>query len=492
MYENGVGDTGFSCCFLAFFWAIKHPFYREGNAIFVQIFSEMKFLIVSTLFFVIACRKKQDVPQEPPPILYTAPKIDSSNFRLGNLEKGTLDTFTLNYNRPVTVNYIRLLSELCLPNLRWNVEGGGKTVKFFDLLCGRLTEDFKFEISVKDSTGKDKMDSVTFSYYYKKTDIPGIVHQLKVSFDNKFCWVVAHDPNKLYCFGIEDTSYRREYNLPFKPGRFAFNRQNQRMYLLPYFYNISNLDRIYVFNPVSGVIEKTITVSKDLYDDPLNRIVISNIDFGANGYGVINTGTVETGPSRWRIIDSRANDTIYAHPEWIASLSGGNSNFREFTSIQPNYNGTKIYMQAINAYPRAGILDCQTKALTELTYASSNHGHYIIPSKSHDKLFVASFSFQAILTGNASWGTYSTFDNRYSETADFSYKPGEQDVVYYRGRNFSYDFSVLDYANSRILTRINVRPDFTNINATTDGKYIIVKSGNGICFLKTEMIYRSM
>ncbi len=149
-------------------------------------------------------------------------------------------------------------------------------------------------------------------------------------------------------------------------------------------------------------------------------------------------------------------------------------------------------MQAINAYPRAGLLDCVTQTLTELTLASGNPNHYLIPSKSHDKLFVASFSFQSILTGNASWSNYSTFDDRFSETADFSYKPGEQDVIYYRGRRSSYDFSVIDYANSQILTRINVRPDFKNINATTDGKYIIVTSGGGIYFLKTEMIYKSI
>lgn len=451
----------------------------------------MRILALIILLLFISCRKKEDAPPVPPPVVYTAPKIDSSSYRLGNLEKSTLDTFILHYNRAVSVNYIRLLSDFCLPDLRWSVSTNGKTIKFYNLLCGRLAEDFRFEISVKDSTGRNKIDSINFSFYFRKIAVAGQVQQIRLSFDNKFCWSIFYDSAKLFCHGIEDSSYRREYNLPFRPWRFAFNRQNQKIYLVPYPFTGTEMNKVYVFNPSNGVIEKTITLLKDQYDDLQKRLIIYNIDFGANGYGVLNTGTVETGFSRWRIIDSRINDTIYAHPEWIASLGAGNSNFREFATIQPNYNGSKIYMQAINAYPRAGILDCQTKTLTELTLASGNPSHYLIPSKTHDKLFVASFSYQSILTGNSAWSNYSTFDNRYSETADFSYKPGEQDVIYYRGRNYSYDFSVLDYANSKILTTINVRPDFKNINATTDGKYIIVSSGGGIYFLTTEMIYKS-
>jgi len=444
------------------------------------------------LLFVLSCRKNEEnQPSPPPPVAYTAPKIDSSSFRLGNLEKGTLDTFVLHYNRAVSVNFIRLLSAFCLPDMRWSVSANGKTVKFYNLLCGRLAEDFTFEISVKDSTQQIKTDSVTFSYYFKKIAVAAQMQQMYISPDNKFCWAILYDSAKLYCYGIEDTSYRRTYNLPFRPWRFAFNLQNQKIYFVPYPFTGTEMNKVYVFNPANGAIDKTITLIKDTYDDPLKRVLIYNIGFGSNGYGVLNTGTMEAGFSRWRIIDSRINDSVYAHPAWIASISGGNSNFREFASIQPNYNGTKIYMQAINAYPRAGLLDCVTQNLTELTLASGNPSHYLIPSKSHDKLFVASFSFQSILTSNTLWSNYSTFDNRYSETADFSYKPGEQDVIYYRGRSGSYDFSVLDYANSRILTRINVRPDFHNINATTDGKYIIVSSGGGIYFLKTAMIYQS-
>jgi hypothetical protein len=438
------------------------------------------------------CRKNDDTQPAPPLVIPIVPKIDSSSFRLGNLEKSTLDTFTVHYNKAVSVNYIRLLSAFCSPDLRWSVSANGKTVKFYNLLCGRLAEDFLFEVRVNDSTGNIKVDTINFSYYFKKIAVTEQIQQMNISVDNKFCWAIIYDSSKLYCYGIEDTSYRREYYLPFKPWRFAFNRQNQKIYFVPYPFTGAEMNKVYVFNPASGAIDKTITLMKDSYDDPLKRVIIYNIGFGENGYGVLNTGTVEAGFSRWRIIDSRINDSIYAHPDWIASLGGGNSNFREFATIQPNYNGSKIYMQAINAYPRAGILDCYTKTLTELTLASGNPSHYLIPSKSHDKLFVASFSFQSILTGNTSWSNYSTFDNRFSETADFSYKLGEQDIVYYRGRRSSYDFSVLDYANSQVLTRINVRPDFKNINATTDGKYIIVTSGGGIYFLKTAMIYQSI
>jgi hypothetical protein len=446
------------------------------------------------LFFglLTGCRKKdQDLPGTPPAPPIIPIKVDSSSFTIGNRENNVLDTFVVHYNKPVTINYVLLLSNTCSPNLEWTTVNNGRTVKFYKLLCGRLGEDFKFEISVRDNDGKTKLDSVQFSYYARKLPIEGDIQQYMISPDNKFCWVTTtSNPNRFYITGIENSANDRVYPLSFRPGRFTLNTYNQKLYFLNYPFYTINTDRYYVMNPATGVIEKTVTLQRDQYDDPLKQNNLYDLAFGANGYGVINTGTIETGPSRWRIIDSRYNDTTYAHPEWIAADNGGNTFFREFVTVQPNYNKSKIYLRMQYAFPRAGVLDCATGTLTELVYPSTNPSHYIVPSKTQDKLFIAGYAFQAILQ-NGGINSYSQYDNRYSETADFSYRAGDQDIIYYRSRDFSYEFLILDYLHAKVLMKTNVRPDFNMINASTDGKYILALSGGGLYLFTTDFFYKN-
>jgi hypothetical protein len=319
-----------------------------------------------------------------------------------------------------------------------------------------------------------------------------LIHYFITS-DNKFCWISTQAPDRLYCYGIDDSTYKRVYDLPFKPGKILINPYNQKLYVLNYFAFITNTDKIYVMEPATGKIEKTITIAKDIYDNPQKRITVSDIAFGFNGYGIINTSTIETGPARWRIIDSRFNDTIYAHPEWIATFTGtSNRALKELFNFNENYNRTRIYMKQPYSQPRGAYIDCNSGLVSEITYSyllSNPPNHYIISSKNQEKLFVASYGFQGILS-NGNWSNYSQFDNRYSETADFSYRPGEDDIVYYRSRDYSYEFIILDYRNSKVLMKTNVPPAFNKINATSDGKYIIAIGEGGIFIYDTSLLYR--
>ncbi|OSZ81166.1 hypothetical protein CAP36_08000 [Chitinophagaceae bacterium IBVUCB2] len=437
-----------------------------------------------------SCSKKGNVDQLPPPPPPFRIQLDSSSFTIGNSEKNVLDTFVLHYNKPVTVNSILLISNICLPDIGRMIINNGRTVKFYNLLCAFLGRDYKFQVSVKDDVGQIQIDTVKFSYYNRRFPIEGQIMHYSISADNKFIWATTANPNRIVCMDIEDTTFKKIFDLSFKPRKFLLNPINQKFYILPYPFNEPNKDRIYIFNPLTGNIEKVLTVTKDIYDNPATQIEVYDLEFGFNGYGVINSGTFESSPSRWRIIDSRFNDSIYAHPEWIASNNGtGNTFYKEFASLQKNYNGTKIYMQMRFAFPRAGVLDCVNSNLTTLVFASSNPNHYIVPSKAEDKLFVASYGFQAIYN-NGQWGNSSDFDNRTSETAEFSYRQDDNDVIYYRNQDNSYEFVVLDYGLQKVISRKNVLPDFSKINATTDGKYILAQTDGGLYLWYTNIFYK--
>ncbi|MBK7289593.1 MAG: hypothetical protein IPI78_04720 [Chitinophagaceae bacterium] len=160
-----------------------------------------------------------------------------------------------------------------------------------------------------------------------------------------------------------------------------------------------------------------------------------------------------------------------------------------------NYNKTKIYMNREYSLGRGAVLDCDNQRMTELNYPSSNPNHYTVPSKKEDKLFVASYLYQGII-GTNSPSYNSQFDNRYSNTADFSYRPNDQNIIYYRGREFStdYEFMVLDYNNGNVLMRTNVSSEFEKINATTNGRYVLALVGNpgnnNLFVFNTDIFYR--
>ena len=447
-------------------------------------------LIIFLLGTVLSCSKK-DKPDPPPsPPSPTPITLLNSSFTLGNREKNVLDTFVLNYNKAITVNYILLISNTCLPDLEKTVTNNGTTVKFYNLLCAWLGRDYSFQISVKDNAGQTKIDTVSFSYYQRKLPVEGEIMQYSITADNRFAWITTAKPNRIICLGIEDSSYKRSYDLGFQPYKFVLNPQNQKFYILPYPHYQPNVDRIYVMNPSNGVIEKTIILSPDNFDNPTYHYRIYDIEIGQNGYGVINTGQQEYGANRWRIIDSRYNDTIYAHSEWVAAhLGTGNYYLQEFSRLHINHDRSKIFMQSIYARPRAGVVDCNSGLVTDLVFANTNPNHYLITSRTEDKFFAAGFAYQSIYS-TGSWGSYTSFDNRYSDYATFSYHAGDKDVIYYRSRDYSYELLLLDYFNQKILCRTNVSPDFSLIQATTDGKYMLAVTGGGLYLWNTDIFYK--
>ncbi|HWI93650.1 MAG TPA: hypothetical protein VNT20_20355 [Flavisolibacter sp.] len=457
-----------------------------------MVYNRFLFIVTCVLVvFFASCKKKDpvpDIPTPPPLPPYNSIQLEASSFTLGNLEKNILDSFVLHYNKPVSVSHIMLLG-LCLPDLKWTSVDSGKIIKFYGLLCGRLGEDYSFEVKVHDIEGKTSMDTVNFSYYYRKFATQGEIMNYMISDDNNYVWVCTNSPDRIYRFGIADSNDKKVFDLNFKPFKIVLNPYNQKFYVLNYPHYNTNVDKVFVMDPVSGQIERSITVNKDRYDDPQKQIKVYDLAFGANGYGVINTGTVEYSSSgRWRIIDSRYNDTIYAHPEWVNSIGGGPGPYYEVVSLQPNYNKSKIYMRFPYAMPRAAVMDVTNGTLSLLVYPDTNPNHYLVPSKTTDQLFIASYAYQAIV-GPRSSQNYSQFDDRYSETADFSYRTGESNIMYYRSRDYEYNFNILDYKEARIRMTTNVGPNFNKISATTDGKYILAVNNNGLTLFQTKWFY---
>jgi len=65
-------------------------------------------LLFSLLFFtsIVGCKKNDDLNNQQQSPEYSPIKLESSSFRLGNLEKQVLDTFVLQFNKSITVDHI--------------------------------------------------------------------------------------------------------------------------------------------------------------------------------------------------------------------------------------------------------------------------------------------------------------------------------------------------------------------------------------------------
>jgi hypothetical protein len=154
--------------------------------------SRILFPCIVFVLLLAGCKKKDAEIQQPPPPPYTPIVLISSSFTLGNKEKGILDTFYLQFNKPVQVTQLELVSDFCLPELKVTIDSN--TVKFYNLLCAMLGKDYKFRFTVKDKEGKAYVDSVKFSYYTRKLPVEGTRSHFMIAEDNKFCWVTAREP----------------------------------------------------------------------------------------------------------------------------------------------------------------------------------------------------------------------------------------------------------------------------------------------------------
>lgn len=474
---------------------MKHLCLFEGIIIFTYNCSVLKktVLIISAFLFFFGCKKSdQIVPSQPPPSsVYDSIKVTGTNYILGNREKNIPDSFIVQYNKKIIVNYVLLKSQFCLPDIKREVSGNGTTVKFYNIICSGLGSEYTFEISVTDNSGVTKIDSVNYKCYNRKLAIDADIQSYFVTGDNKYCWMLTTNPSQLLQIDIENTLILKKIPLNFTPAKAVLNEQNNRLYILRSVSDYVFPHQIFVMNPASGLIEKTIPVLPDQYDHPQGQHVYAyDINFARNGYGVLLIGEVQNSALRWKVIDSQLNDSVYIHPEWLNTHNGtGNPKFGEFQSAYANYDKTKILMPEVYGSARLGELDYLTHSLVEVVppNAGTYYSNFITPNKINNSVFFGTVRAQFILSGNAILGYQSSFDLGFERSADFTYLAGDEQNIYFLIRP---DFYVLDYKNGKTLMSTRVAYELHDVNATTNGKYIIFAGNRQLFIFDTPIFYR--
>lgn len=426
-----------------------------------------------------------DTPVSPP-----ANQEDTTKFALinhyytpGNLEAGGLDTFTLEFNRTVKVTNILLVNNPCSPNLKYNVTNGGNVVKFYNFLCGGLGEQYAFQYSITDTLGNQLIDTATFNCYTRKISLKGSPVNYFISDDNKFCWVITNSPNQILCLGISDTTIKKSYDLSFEPRNAVYNYYNNRIYIFSSPGDFSHREYIYVMNPENGKIEKTLQIPYDFSNKPL---FAESLAFGSNGFGIViceNDNSSET----WLMIDSKQNDSMY--------VDSVNYYLYSFRRLYTNFDKTKIIALQQDGNCRFGIIDCFSHSITELSTPVSPvcYNSYIAVNKMKDQFFVVNLQTtgygQFIISNNTMTGADTNFDAYNGSEADFSYRPGENNYIYYFD---SHVFGIVDYNTGNVLMNTDFAYNLKKIVATTDGKYIVCTDINSIVFFDTKIFYQNL
>jgi hypothetical protein len=431
-----------------------------------------------------ACKKTggPDLPVVPTPVVSDSLRLITYSYKPGNMEHGALDTFNLFFNHSVTINSIQYMNSGCLPDFRFNTTDGGKTVQFYNFLCGGLGNDYTFKYIVTDSAGKQHSDTVNFRCYTRKIDFTGTLSSYFISKDNQYCWVLTASPNQMVQVGIADTGYRKTIPLSFVPIKAVFNYDNNKIYILPGDY--VHRDSVYVMEPSTGSIVKQLFIPRIFGREEFGE----DLAFGANGYGMLQIADDNYNPG-WLVIDSRNNDTLYHHPSLVAGYSI--PGLFSFTMCYPNFDGSKVIGLETGGSCRLVVLDCNTHELSELAFppSPSSYSSYFLPNKLKDQLFMVNLQSngdgQFFVSGGSIIGT-SNFDAYGGSEADFSYRANENNYIYYFDNHV---FGVVNYAGGKVLSMYGFELNMDKIKGTTDGRYLISRRINSLVLFDTGIFY---
>jgi hypothetical protein len=439
---------------------------------------------------IIGCKKDNptagvpNTPADTPHVRHpdtTKLALTNHYYTPGNLYVGGMDTFTLEFNQPVKINYVSYLNSGCLPDFKYDSSNSKNVIKFYNFLCGGLGKEYSFKYSITDTLGNQLIDSTTFFCYTRKIPLEGSLRDYFITDDNKFCWVVTNSPNQIVCLGIEDTTFKKSYNLDFTPWKAFYNYFNNRIYILAA--DLTTRKYIYVMNPGNGQIEKTIQMPSD---NTNKQLFATDVAFGINGFGVI-TASNEYSDGAWVVIDSKQNDSIY-----MDSLDYG---LYGFLSATTNYDKTKIIARQMGGNCRFGIIDCFTHSISILSTPASPvcYNSYITVNKLKDQIFVVNLQTtgygQFMISNDIIVGSDTNFDAYNGSEADFSYRPGENNYIYYFDNHV---FGIVNYNSGNVLMNTDFAYNLSNIASTTDGKYILCTDTNSIILFDTNIFYQNL
>lgn len=402
-----------------------------------------------------------------------APQIVAVYGRIGNKESNVADSVVVEFNLPISIKSIQAKTNLCLSDIRSKVSGSRLS---FSYECASLGGNYDFTITLRDAANNTCSLDMSVPFFKIKKDFDGWIQDYVLSSDNQWIWAVTQFPNQFLQIAVSDLSISKSFPLPVKPNSLTFNNYSNK-------FNIFSMDKncygcggnvLYALDPENGDMTEVTIVPIPGYDHPIYPAIFPwSMSMFQNGLGVLITAD-ESGNSKSRYIDASRRDTTYVKDDAVGH--------NEYNVSCMNFDKSLIYLRGpsrpsdIDIMSESGDIQVFKSPFTQPPYFGLPH--FIVPNKLDNRVYVVQLYEQFISDMKNSSTKTSFIDTRaeYSASADFSYRPGDEQIVYY---SMDGSFQVLDYANTftRLSADVDVR--LSQLNATTDGKLLIGVINNG-------------
>jgi hypothetical protein len=261
-------------------------------------------------------------------------------------------------------------------------------------------------------------------------------------------------------------------------SRFTINPYNGLVYVY------GGKSNIYIVDLQYGKVLRTISV---MADDPLLINIPYDLGFTTSGYGIVLLGSNECSALLWKVIDSSKGDIIYPYEK---------TNHSSPKRVYSNFDKSKLLITDMWGGCDIYRIDGNTHDYERIIPSSITRGVFITPNKMNDRIYFGQLYDQFIMAENKTLSKISFLDNRSDAGADFSYRPGEEDYIYYWDDHY---FRLLDYSTATTLFSSEVEFGLRSSGAesdrqlasTSDGKYLIVNCG-ALYMFKTEDFYHNL
>lgn len=406
---------------------------------------------------------------------------------IGNEELALPDSFMLAFNKPVLIESVTSGSSYCLSDINTR-QSADKNIVYFSYACAELGGDYSFSIKVKDFDGNVFYQTVSIPMYSTKFTISGYATDFILLNNDTEILISTYKPNdgKIYRYSLVSGGLIKTYDLSklVSPVRMALNPYNSKVYIigadpktspnmgvLDPTYFVSDIPSIFTLDLKTDQIEHAVTIKPDRSDDPYPYLIPHRIAFTSSGFGVVILIDKISSGFKWKVIDSTHKDSLYNHDK------SKMFNYSEFNNVHANFDHSKLYLIKPWGQGSYGVFHSYNKDMSLLIPNYNSLSVEITPNRKIDRVYFRHIYDQFIGGQNGYQSAISYLDTRQAGKADFSYRNGEETIVYScEAQSFlgsPNKFRVLDYSNGTTLLKCDLIDGLHNFSSTIDGKWAV-------------------
>ena len=436
-------------------------------------------------------------------------KLIKASGIIGNEELALPDSFKLEFNKPIIIESVTSSSSYCLSdiNTRQSVD---KQIVYFSYACAELGGDYTFSIKVKDFDGNLFYQTMSIPMYSTKFMISGYATDFILLNNDTEILISTYKPNdgKIYRYSLVSGVLIKTYDLSklVSPVRMALNPYNSKVYIigadpntspnmgvLDPSYFVSDIPSIFTLDLKTDKIEHAVTIKPDQSGDPYPYIIPHRIAFTSSGFGVVILIDKTSSGYKWKVIDSAHKDSLYNHEK------SKMFNYTEFNNVYANFDHSKLYLTMPWGQGSYGVFNSYNKDISLFIPNSNSLSVEITPNRKTDRIYFRNIYDQFIGAQNGYKSAISYLDTRQAGKADFSYRNGEEMIIYScEAQSFfgsPNKFRVLDYSNGTTLLKCDLIEGLHNFSTTIDGKWAVAfkleaNNMSSIYVFNTNIFYR--